>query len=112
MATAKEQLERARRSLAAQRADKKEAEEEAIGHLAALGGGLAGSVVHRYLPAVVPGAAIDGPALAATALVFDGIAMWSGSRLMLAFSYAYEGYLSGKALDHAMGWTPPMVQKL
>ena len=112
MASVKDQLANARAQLARQRRERNEAEEEALGHLAALGGGVLGSAVHRYLPAILPGAAVDAPALAATALLLDGVAMWTGSRLVLAASYGYEGYLTGKALDHALGWTPGLNQSL
>lgn len=108
--TALEQLHRARAQIQRMRAEGSEFEQQALGHLMSGLGGVTGALVHRFLPVVIPGKAADGPVLGVTAILFDALAAWSGSHAVLAMSYAYEGYLSGKALDHAMGWAPPLNQ--
>jgi len=79
-------------------------ETQALQHVIAMGGGVLGAIARQYLPGMIPGTAGDGPALLASTLVLDGIAMYSGSPEVLALSFAYEGKVVGDAFEVAMGW--------
>lgn len=81
-------------------------ESQTLQHVVAMGGGVAGALARRYLPGIVPGSAGDSPALLATVLLVDGLAAYSGSPEMLAFSFAYEGKVVGDAFESAMDWRP------
>jgi len=69
-----------------------------------MGGGVVGAIARQYLPGMIPGTAGDGPALLASTLILDGIAMYTGNPEVLAFSFAYEGKVVGDAFEVAMGW--------
>lgn len=97
-------LAAAKKSAQMVRAEKKELEGQALQHVIAMGGGVLGAIARRYLPGVIPGEPGDGPALLASTLVLDGIAMYSGSPEVLALSFAYEGKVVGDAFETAMGW--------
>lgn len=97
-------LEASRKAQANLRAKNNALETQALQHVIAMGGGVAGALAGRFLPGVVPGDAADSLAVLATTLLVDGAAMYSGSPEMLAFAFAYEGKVVGDAFDSAMGW--------
>jgi hypothetical protein len=99
-------LASARKTAATLRAENSALESQALSHVVAMGGGVLGALAHQYLPGMVPGTAGDGPALLASTLVLDGIAMYSGSPEVLALAYGYEGKVLGDAFEVAMGWRP------
>jgi hypothetical protein len=103
-------LASAKKAAATLRSEKSALETQALQHVIAMGGGVAGAIARKYLPGVVPGSAADSLALLASTLVVDGIAMYSGSPEVLAFSFAYEGKVVGDAFETAMDWrTTPAV---
>jgi hypothetical protein len=97
-------LASAKKTAATLRAENSALETQALQHLTAMGGGVAGALAHQYLPGMIPGTSGDGPALLATTLIVDGLAMWTGSPEVLAFSFGYEGKVVGDAFEVAMGW--------
>jgi len=99
-------LAAAKKSAAALRHEKGMLETQALQHVVAMGGGVLGAIARQYLPGMIPGTAGDGPALLASVLVMDGIAMYSGSHEILALAFAYEGKVVGDAFEVAMGWRP------
>ena len=104
-------LAAAKKSAAALRHENSMLETQALQHVVAMGGGVLGAIARQYLPGMIPGTAGDGPALLASTLVLDGIAMYSGSPEVLALAFAYEGKVVGDAFEVAMGWrTAPDVK--
>jgi len=97
-------LAAAKKSAAALRHENSMLETQALQHVVAMGGGVLGAIARQYLPGMIPGTAGDGPALLASTLVLDGIAMYSGSPEVLALAFAYEGKVVGDAFEVAMGW--------
>ena len=99
-------LASAKKAAATLRSQNSQLETQALQHVVAMGGGVLGAIARQYLPGIIPGTAGDGPALLASTLVLDGIAMYSGSPEVLALSFAYEGKVVGDAFEVAMGWRP------
>lgn len=97
-------LESAKKAAATLRAENSALETQALQHVVAMGGGVLGALARQYLPGMIPGTAGDGPALLASTLIMDGIAMYSGSPEVLALAFAYEGKVVGDAFEVAMGW--------
>lgn len=97
-------LASAKKQAATLREEKTHLETQALQHVVAMGGGVAGAIARQYLPGLIPGTAGDGPALLASTLIVDGLAMYSGSPEVLAFAFAYEGKVIGDAFEVAMGW--------
>jgi hypothetical protein len=108
--TAKDQLASLRKTAARLRTENKGMEQAALDHLSANAGGLLAALVARYVPIWIPGAMLDGPALGVTVLLFDVLAAYSGQPAMLAASHGYEGYMTGTAIERAMGWRAPLLQ--
>lgn len=104
MSNLAKRLHSARQQAATLRAENTKLETQALQHVIAMGGGVLGAIARQYLPGMIPGTAGDGPALLASTLVFDGIAMYTGSPEVLAASFAYEGKVVGDAFEVAMGW--------
>ena len=100
-------LQAAKKAAAAVKAENRALETQALQHVVAMGGGVLGAIARQYLPGILPGTAGDGPALLASTLILDGVAMYTGSPEMLALSFAYEGKVVGDAFEVAMGWRPP-----
>ena len=99
-------LAAAKKTAATLRHENSKLETQALQHVVAMGGGVLGAIARQFLPGMIPGTAGDGPALLASTLVLDGIAMYSGSPEMLALAFAYEGKVVGDAFEVAMGWRP------
>jgi hypothetical protein len=99
-------LAAAKKAAASLKAENKNLESQALQHVVAMGGGVLGALAHQYLPGMIPGTAGDGPALLASTLILDGIAMYSGSPEVMALAFAYEGKVVGDAFEVAMGWRP------
>lgn len=104
MSNLAKRLHNAKAAAATLRAENTKLETQALQHVVAMGGGVLGAIARQYLPGMIPGTAGDGPALLASTLVLDGIAMYSGSPEVLALSFAYEGKVVGDAFEVAMGW--------
>lgn len=104
-------LASAKKTAATLRAENSALETQALQHVVAMGGGVLGAIARQYLPGLIPGTTGDGPALLASTLVLDGIAMYSGSPELLALSFAYEGKVVGDAFETAMGWRGSPEQK-
>jgi len=97
-------LASARKTAATLREENSALESQALQHIVAMGGGVLGAMARQWLPGMIPGTQGDGPALLASTLVFDGLAMWSGSPEVMAASLGYEGKVMGDAFEVAMGW--------
>lgn len=106
MSNLAKRLHSARAAAATLREKNSALETQALQHVIAMGGGVLGAIARQYLPGIIPGTAGDGPALLASTLVLDGIAMWTASPEVLALSFAYEGKVVGDAFEVAMGWRP------
>lgn len=104
MSNLAKRLQTAKAAAATLRKENTALETQALQHVIAMGGGVLGAIARQYLPGIVPGTAGDGPALLASTLILDGIAMYTGSPEMLALSFAYEGKVVGDAFEVAMGW--------
>jgi len=103
-------LASAKRAAQTLRAEKSALETQALQHVIAMGGGVAGALARRFLPGAIPGTAADSLALMASTLVVDGLAMYSASPEVLAFAFAYEGKVIGDAFESAMGWRESPAQ--
>jgi len=104
-------LANAKRTISNLRESKGDLETQALQHVIAMGGGVAGAIARKYLPGAVPGTQADSLALLASTLIVDGLAMYSGSPEVLAFSFAYEGKVVGDAFESAMGWRDLALDK-
>ena len=91
--------------------ENKALETQALQHVIAMGGGVAGAVATRWLPGMIPGTGGDAVSLLASTLIIDGLAMYAGSPELLAFSFAYEGKIVGDAFEVAMGWRKSPAEK-
>lgn len=92
----------AQAALARARAAKSRMEDGLIGTVAASGGGLAGAVIKRYLPGLVPGEAADTAAVILSDVVVTGLALWTGSPGWMAFAYGLNGYMAGTTFEQVL----------
>jgi hypothetical protein len=73
-------------------------ENRAMGKLAAAGGGVLGAVIDKYLPAIIPGASLDHPAVLAVGLALDAYALSTNSATINSVAEGLTGYLVGKEI--------------
>lgn len=94
-----EEIERAHRAVARAREAMKGMQQGLLGTVAASVGGIAGAVLKKYIPVIIPGEAGDTAAVILSDVVITGLALWSGSPFWMAFSYGLNGYMSGTTAE-------------
>lgn len=91
--------QRARALVARARHERDSIKDGLIGQVAAMGGGLAGAVIKKYVPQIVPGQAADVIVVLLTDVLIAGLSVWSGSPGFMSFANGTTGFMTGSTAE-------------